>query len=230
MGTFLLAYVLALAAIASVLVVRMNPFIAATLLMVAVPALAVSGLGLVGWAALRRSPAHWRLLRLAGWTTLAAIVAVPVVDRAGSYAWFRWHDEPRLDALVAALAAEPRLRSFGAGTRYYTDLNGRLVRHPDQDDAPPDAMPLDRGLALEGISRERYDRVRARLLESGYLSVAPQDGFLVIVKDGMLDNVHGVIHVPPGVSPPAIGTGIAGEGRLVGLRHLRGRWYAFATT
>ncbi len=223
---------LAVMVLSVVLAQDVNPFMLVTASMGAGWVAGLSGVGLLGYAIFTRRGEAWAHVALATLIGGGAVVgAFPLAQRV-EHARFIAKRE-RLDALVRDVLADGRVRSMSDGTRYWKDLNGAALRDvgaPGDTAGPEHARPLGDVLAAQGIDEATYRRLRAGLLDTGYISFEVTDAYVAFVRDGMLDNVFGVVYVRPGHEPPALDGEFVDATQLVDLRHLGGRWYAFGTT
>jgi len=196
------------------------------------PALAISTLAFVLWTLV--PPRSVRLL-LVGFAALGAYVgASPYLRHAGRWMFFESR-RARLEALARAVVAYGRIAQMSDGSRYYKELNHRLVAYAPSEVDSSSALgdrarrPLHEVLAQEGISSERYEEFRQRLHDVKLIMLDVQPGYVAFEYDGLVDNLEGYLLVRPGGAAPALGSKLLGTD-LVVLESLGGGWYRWVTT
>ena len=199
---------------------------------IGLPALAISTLAFVLWALV--PPRRVRLL-LVGFAALGAYVAAsPYVRHAGRWMFFESR-RARLETLARDVVAYGRIEQMSDGSRYYKELNHRLVAYVPSEVDTSGALgerarrPLHEVLAQEGISSARYEEFRRRLHDVKLIMLDVQPGYVAFEYDGLVDNLEGYLLVRPGGAPPALGSKLLGTD-LVVLESLGGGWYRWATT
>jgi hypothetical protein len=158
-------------------------------------------------------------------------IAVGLAPIAGKIAWplFLWPRQSELDQFVGDLVEYGRIHDMSDGLRYYKSVNGKNYdsSHERVDSASFPSLALV--LASEQIEPVKYDEFRRRLISLGFIEVAVTETHVALLYDGFLDNLHGVLWVRPGCSPPSEGSSVFATD-LVSLRDLGGGWFAFETT
>jgi len=202
--------------------------------MIGGPLLLVSTFAVVVWALF--PPRSRKLLTLLGaFGVVAALVYGDVyLRRAGSRLFFETR-RSRVEALVKDIRDYGRIHDMSDGNRYFKTLNGAPVAYSaaQVDTTPvagaPSTLPVERVLARDSISRERYDDFRRRLRDVRLIEFTMTSDYVAFVRDGIIDNLDGFLLVRSGGAPPTIGTKLFGTD-LVELIPLGGGWYRFATT
>jgi len=198
------------------------------------PLLLLSILIVVVWASFPpRRPKLPAVLGALG--VLAALVLGDVyLRRAGSWLFFETR-RSRAERLAQDIRAYGRIRDMSDGFRHFKTLNGSLVAlsAAELDTAvragESATLPVERVLARDSVSQQRYEEFRRRLRDVRLIEFAVTNDYVAFVRDGMIDNLDGFVLVRPGGAPPALGSKLFGTA-LVELIPLGGGWYRFATT
>ena len=146
-------------------------------------------------------------------------------------AWplYLWPRRAELDLLVEDVLAYGRIHEMNDGLRHHKSLNGTRFDSSDQVVESPEFPPLVPVLESEHIGPAKYESFRRRLIEVGFIEVSVTDSYVALVYDGFVGNLHGLLWVRPGSSPPSPGTLVV-DTELVSLRDLGGGWFSFTTT
>jgi hypothetical protein len=188
----------------------------------------LSLLTLLVWLLVRPSQAKVRFVLPA---VLSLVVVFPLLPAIKGLAWpvYLWPRQHELDVFVQDLLTYGRIHEMSDGLRYHKSLNGKLFDSSYRVIESPTFPPLVPVLESEQIDPARYEQFRRRLIRLGFIGVQITNAHVALLYDGFLDNLHGVLWVRPGSTPPAERDKLF-DTDLVSLRDLGNGWFAFGTT
>ena len=186
----------------------------------------------LGWllarCAWRPTLAKWRKEALPISVVVGTVCIVPYAS-AVQWDLFLFSRRASLEALAKDVVAYGKIRDMSNGLRHRKSLNGKEFDASDSKVGEHVLPALDEALRANGIDPSKYHEFRAKLTAAGLIEFEVKEQYVAFLKDGLLDNLVGVLWVRPNQSPPSLGSTMFNSD-LVSLRDMGGGWYVFGTT